>query len=124
MHKLLALAVLIGVPAAVHAQPSVVTVQLSNFKYSPAVLQLRSGVPTTLRLQNASGGGHNFTAPEFFAGARIDPKSAAFVHDGRVEVPGRSTVEINLVPAAGTYRLKCTHTLHSTFGMKGTISVR
>ena len=124
MYKRLIPVLLLGVSAAAHAQPAVVTVQLSNFSFTPNSIQLRAGAPTTLHLQNSAHGGHNFSAPKFFAAARIDPKSAAFVRNGAVEVPGGGAVNVTLVPAAGNYRLKCTHTLHSTFGMKGTILVR
>lgn len=123
MHIYLVSALLLGASIAAHAQPAVVTVQLSNFLFTPNSIQLRAGSQTTLRLQSASRGGHNFSAPEFFAAAKIDPGSAAYVRNGAVEVPGRGAVNITLVPAAGTYRLKCTHTLHSAFGMKGRIQV-
>ena len=124
MPRNLMFALLLGASAAVQAQPAVVTVRLSNFSFTPNSIQLGAGAPATLILQNASHGGHNFSAPEFFAAARIDPKSAALVRNGTVEVPGGGAVNVSLVPAAGSYRLKCTHTLHSTFGMKGTILVR
>jgi plastocyanin len=123
MHKVLISALLLGAAAAASAQPAAVTVRLSNFSFNPNTIRLKAGAPATLRIQNASRGGHNFSAPEFFAAARIDPKSAAFVRKGAVEVPGGRTVDVTLVPSAGTYRLKCTHTLHSTFGMKGMIFV-
>lgn len=106
------------------AQPAVATVDLANFSFTPAQLQLRANSPTVLQLRNNSSGGHNFSAPAFFAAARIAPASAALVQGGKVEIPKRSTVRIELVPAAGQYPLKCTHTLHSTFGMKGRIIVR
>jgi plastocyanin len=105
-------------------QPAAVTVDLANFKYTPSAIQLRAGVPTVMRFRNSSGGAHNFTAPAFFAAARMQPNAAALVRNGRVEVPGRATVELKLVPAAGKFPVKCTHTLHSAFGMKGTIFVR
>lgn len=124
MNKYLISVLLLGASVAVHAQPAVMTVALSNFSFSPNAIQLRAGVPTTLHLQNSSRGGHNFSAPEFFAAARIDPKSASYVRNGTVEVPGHGAVNVTLVPTAGSYRLKCTHTLHSTFGMKGNILVR
>ena len=123
MHKLLFLALLLGGPATAQA-PAAVAVQLSNFKFNPNAIQLSAGAPVVLHLQNASSGGHSFSAPEFFAAARIDPKSAALVHAGTVDVPGHATVDVSLVPSAGTYRLRCTHPLHSTFGMTGTINVR
>jgi plastocyanin len=123
MNKYLISALFLGASVAAHAQPAVMTVALSNFSFSPNAIQLRAGVPTTLRLQNASRGGHNFSAPQFFAAAKIDPKSASYVRNGTVEVPGHGTVNINLVPATGRYSLRCTHTLHSAFGMKGSIVV-
>jgi plastocyanin len=124
MPKYLIAALSLAVAAAAPAQPAVVAVELSNFSFSPASVQLRAGVPATLQLHNASGGGHNFSAPGFFAAARLDPRSAALVRNGRVEVPADGTVKLALVPAAGRYKLRCTHTLHSAFGMKGFILVR
>ncbi len=123
MNKYLISALLLGASVAAHAQPAVINVTLSNFRFSPNAIQLRAGVPTTFHLQNASHGGHNFSAPEFFAAAKIDPKSGSYVRNGTVEVPAGGTVNVTLVPAAGSYSLRCTHTLHSTFGMKGRIVV-
>jgi plastocyanin len=76
-----------------------------------------------LHLVNAASGGHNFAAPAFFAAARVDPRSAGAVRRGTVDVRGRSSVDVRLVPAAGRYRLRCTHMFHSTFGMNGEIVV-
>ena len=45
------------------------------------------------------------------------------VHDGKVNLPGKSTRIVHLIPAAGTYKVTCTHTLHAVFGMKGRIVV-
>ena len=123
MNKYLVSAFLLSASVGARAQPAAMTVALSNFSFSPNAIQLRAGVPTTLRLQNASGGGHNFSAPEFFAAARVDPKSASYVRNGTVEVPKHGTVNVTLVPATGRYSLRCTHTLHSAFGMRGSIVV-
>lgn len=125
MNRLLALPLfaLAALSPARAADPSVVQVTMTNFRFSPATLQLAAGAPTVLRLRNDAGGGHNFAAPAFFAAARIDPASAGLVHNGRVEVKAHSTVDVALTPEAGRYPLKCTHTLHSSFGMKGSITV-
>jgi len=123
MRHALAFGILLFIPAAATAQPASVAVQLSNFKFTPAAIHLKAAQPVTLHLQNASGSGHNFSAPQFFAAARIDPRSAAVVHNGTVEVKGHQSVDVSLTPAAGTYPLKCSHTLHAAFGMKGTIRV-
>jgi len=106
-------------PAAVGEQ----RVELSSFDFTPHDLHLRAGQPTTLVLANVASGGHDFAAPEFFAAARVDPNDAALIDEGEIEVPARSTRTVHLVPAAGIYKLTCTHTFHAAFGMKGTIVV-
>lgn len=109
-------------PPLAAAQPA--TVDMTNFKFTPAALNLRADVPTVLQFRNRSSGGHNYSAPAFFAAAKLDPASAGLVRAGRVEVPSHSTVQVTLTPAPGKYPVRCSHTLHSTFGMKGTILVR
>lgn len=118
------LSVLVAIGAAAAAVPNVAPVDMTNFKFNPSALQLHAGEHMVLQLRNASGNGHSFLAPAFFSAARIDPASAVMVRKGRVEVPARSVVSIGLTPAVGQYPLKCGHTLHSTFGMTGSITVR
>jgi uncharacterized cupredoxin-like copper-binding protein len=98
-------------------------VVLSNFDFTPHELHLRAGQPVALVLANSASGGHDFSAPEFFAAARIEPADAALVSEGEVDVPAGSTRTVHLVPAAGSYKLTCTHTMHAMFGMKGRIVV-
>ena len=98
-------------------------VELSNFDFAPKELHLHAGQPVALVLANVASGEHDFSAPEFFAAARIEPADAALVSRGEVEVPGKEMRTIHLVPAAGTYKLTCTHTMHAAFGMRGTIVV-
>ena len=45
------------------------------------------------------------------------------VRRGAVEVGSRRSVEVRLTPARGSYRLRCTHTFHTTFGMTGEIVI-
>ena len=105
--------------------PATVEVHLSNFKFAPQAIAFRRGQPYVLRLVNDSGGGHDFTAKEFFATAAIAQRDRAWVRDGEVEVPGGETREIHLTASkAGTYKLKCSHTFHKAFGMSGRIVVR
>ncbi|HEV7659801.1 MAG TPA: cupredoxin domain-containing protein [Allosphingosinicella sp.] len=118
-----ALVLLFVLPAAGHAAqgaPAVVEVRLGNFDFSPSAITLAAGRPMVLHLVNEGGGGHNFSAPQFFAAAA---DVSGPVRRGAVEVPGHHSVDIRLTPARGTYRLKCTHTLHSAFGMNGQITV-
>jgi plastocyanin len=117
---------LLAAPLAAQAPaPERVTVTLSSFAFAPATLTLRHGQPYVLRLENSAGGGHNFAAPEFFAAARIDPRDQPLLRRGAVEVEGKSAVDIRLVapPTPGRYALRCTHFLHTGFGMKGAIVV-
>lgn len=118
MHALL---IALLLPAAA-AQPvaRTVEVQLSNFDFRPNAIRLRSGEPIVLRLVNGGRGGHDFAAPEFFAAAS---GVSGPVSEGKVEVAGRRTAEVRLTPARGRYRLRCTHRLHTTFGMTGEIVV-
>ena len=100
-----------------------VDVTLSNFKFRPAVLHLRSGRPVLLHLTNASGGGHDFTAAKFFAAAEIRPEDRGAVRQGSVELEGHATRDIAVIPRAGRYPVKCTHTFHKFMGMSGEIVV-
>jgi plastocyanin len=119
----LALGILLYTPAAATAQPTTVAVQLSNFKFGPSAIHLKAAQPITIHLENASGSGHNFSAPQFFAAAKVEPRSAALIHNGTVELKGHQSVDLSLTPAAGSYPLKCSHSLHAAFGMKGKITV-
>lgn len=114
------LALLLIAPAALSAQQPAVEVQLSNFKFTPSTINLHAGQRVTLHLVNSAHGGHNFAAPEFFAAAS---DVSGPVDHGSVDVPGGQSVDVTLTPAHGTYRLRCTHTMHTAFGMSGSIVV-
>jgi uncharacterized cupredoxin-like copper-binding protein len=100
-----------------------VDVALSSFKYAPSTIHLRAGQPVVLHLANVSGGGHDFTAPEFFAAAQLRAGDRAAIKGGSVELRGKQSRDIALVPKAGRYRLKCSHTFHKSLGMTGEIVV-
>jgi plastocyanin len=97
-----------------------VEVQLSSFDFTPSTIHLRAGQPVTLHLVNSGNGGHNFSAPEFFAAAT---RVSGPVNRGTVEVSGHQSVDVTLTPAHGSYHLRCTHTMHTAFGMRGEIAV-
>ena len=96
-------------------------IDMANFRYAPKPIVLAAGKPVTLMFVNAAHGGHDFTARDFFARSRILAGSAP---SGRVELSGGETRSVTLVPSAGTYRVHCSHFLHSSFGMTDTIIVR
>jgi uncharacterized cupredoxin-like copper-binding protein len=111
--------------AAVGQSAPTVAVQLSNFKFAPSTIVLDHGRPYVLRLVNGANGGHDFTAAAFFAAAKVAPTDRRYIAEGEIEVPPGQAIQIHLTaPAAGRYKLKCSHSLHKMFGMSGTILVR
>ena|SRR5258706_12877893 len=101
-----------------------VEVVLSSYKFAPQALTLRHGQAYRLRLVNNGSRGHNFSAPAFFASARIDPADAMAVKNGKVEVAKGEARDIRLIPLrSGAYDLTCTRFLHAAHGMKGGITV-
>lgn len=124
MRALFLLPLILSAPVTATAQEAgrarTVEVQLSSFDFAPSRIRLRAGEPIVLHLVNTGRGGHNFAAPQFFAAAS---GVSGPVRNGKIEVAGLQSVDVRVTPARGTYRLRCTHTLHSTFGMTGSIIV-
>ena len=116
---LLVAILLITSPAAAQPMKSV-AVTLSNFNIAPATIHLAAGQPVRLVFTNASGGGHDFTAPDFFARASV--VSGPVAH-GEVDLAGHATATVTLTPARGSYKAKCTHFAHKMMGMSATIVV-
>jgi uncharacterized cupredoxin-like copper-binding protein len=112
----------LALPAVTAAQPAPQTVEitLSNFDFTPSTIHLHAGQPVVLHLVNSAHGGHNFAAPEFFAAAS---GVSGPVTNGKIEVHGNQSVDVHVTPARGHYHLRCTHTMHTAFGMSGEIEV-
>lgn len=125
MRSLLLLPLLLSAPVAATAQEAAgartVEVQLSSFDFTPSTIRLRAGQPIVLHLVNSASGGHNFSAPEFFAAATA---VSGPVRGGKIEIGGHQAVDVRLTPTRGTYRLRCTHPFHTAFGMTGEIDVQ
>jgi plastocyanin len=120
-HALLALALTATASAAAPAEQRV-DVALSNFKFTPSTIHLHHGQQYVLHL--TSTGGHSFEAKAFFAAATIAPADRATITDGKIELTSTRGADIHFTaPKAGSYPIKCTHTLHASFGMKGMIVV-
>jgi plastocyanin len=101
--------------------PPVQQIQLFSYGYSPGPIVLSAGQPVTLQFVNRAGKGHDFSAPEFFATARI---LAGSVKDGEVDLRGGESATVTLVPARGTYKVHCGHPFHALLGMHTHIVVR
>jgi plastocyanin len=96
--------------------PTTVTIALANYRYDPPTIRLRHGQPYVLHLVNRSGRKHNFVAPEFLVAAGAGRRA--------VEVSDGAVADIPIIaPAAGVYKVKCTHFTHALRGMKGNIIV-
>ena len=113
-----------GAASAQPAAPTVVTVQLSEYRYSPATIELTRGQSYVLRLTNSGRHAHDLAAKAFFQTVSLDPAAVSKVRDGNVEVGNGQSTDIAFVPnKAGSYEMHCTHPMHSMFGMKGQIVV-
>jgi uncharacterized cupredoxin-like copper-binding protein len=100
-----------------------VNIELSNFDFTPKTLPLQAGKPYRLHLTNTGSGGHNFSSPAFFRAATIAPEDATAVVKGGIDLKKGESRDVRVIPAKGRYKLKCTHFMHSAFGMKGEIIV-
>lgn len=130
MRIILSVACALGATAPASAQEpdwngaARVAVTLRNFKYEPPTITLEHGRPYLLHFDNKASGGHDFAARSFFAAATVARSDQGAVKDGTVELDGGESLDIRLIaPAPGRYAVRCTHFMHSTFGMKGEIVV-
>ncbi len=122
---LLLSAALLAAPALAQPAPAVrIDIALSSFKFAPEPIRLVHGRAYVLHFENRSGGGHDFTAKDFFVAATISPGDTAKVTEGEIALHGHESVDVRLIaPAAGTYSVKCGHFMHAMLGMKTQIVV-
>lgn len=117
--------VVLSAPALAQPAPERVEIDMSSFKYMPSTVALRHGQAYMLHFVNHSSGGHDFTAPAFFAAAQVSAADRGTVGNGAVKLGGHQVADVHLIaPAAGRYSVHCGHFMHSTLGMKGTIVVQ
>ena len=89
-------------------------------------------MPYRLHFTNTETKDHNFSAPQFFAAGQLAAEDQAKVKGGTVDVAaGQSKVVIHRHhgdsgrPGRITFSFDlCTHFMHSTMGMHGTITVQ
>jgi len=112
-------------PAAAPARTATITIALSNFKFTPSQVTLEHGQRYVLHLVNQAKGGHDLVAKAFFAAAKVDAADRAKMDRSGVDLEGGESVDIHLIaPPPGGYEMHCSHFMHSSFGMTGTIVVR
>ncbi|HEX4736874.1 MAG TPA: hypothetical protein VH331_04860 [Allosphingosinicella sp.] len=105
------------------AAPRPVDISLTSFKVTPDALHLKAGQPILLRVANDSGIAHDLTAPEFFSAAAIRPVDESRISGGKIAVGPHRNVIIAMIPGAGRFPMKCSHTIHKMLGMSGIIVV-
>lgn len=112
--------------AALAQAPEVVHVSLTSYAFTPSTITLKAGTAYRLHLTNDSGKTHDFTAAGFFEASTIAPQDKSKLEeDVEIEVEANQSADITLTPnRAGTYPLTCSHFMHTTLGMKGTIVVQ
>ena len=121
----LVLGAAVAMAGAAFAQPNVINIQLSEYKFAPLQLTLEHGQAYVLHLTNAGGKAHDLSAKAFFQTVALAPGSAAKVKDGGVDLDEGESADVALTPQKpGTYEMHCTHPFHSMLGMKGQIVVR
>jgi plastocyanin len=102
------------------ANAQAVEIDLDSYSFTPKSLHLKKDTPYRLHFVNKASKGHNYDAPEFFAALVVSPSDQAKVADGKVELGGGASADVKVVPSvAGTYSVRCSHFMHSTFGMTG-----
>ncbi|QPQ54824.1 cupredoxin domain-containing protein [Allosphingosinicella flava] len=106
------------------SQARQIEIVLANFEYRPKTLTLKAGEPVILTLRNRADNGHDFTARTLFRKAAVRSGDMRYIRDGSVEVPPGGHRSIGLIPAAGRYGVKCTHSFHHMLGMGGEIVVQ
>jgi uncharacterized cupredoxin-like copper-binding protein len=114
---------LIGSCCAAAADPVRVDVAMVDYRFSPDHLSLEHGVHYRLHLENHGKELHEFTAPTFFAAAKLDnPDALNREHTEVVVQPGQSKDVFFTPGAPGTYDLRCGD--HDWDGMMGGVTVR
>lgn len=107
-----------------------IEVALSEYAFAPESLAFEAGVPYRLILRNTGGGRHTFVSENFFKAIAVRKlitakKTQDYPYVQVIEVEPGATKELQFLPTRrGTYPLHCSVTLHETFGMEGTVTVR
>ena len=111
--------------AALAQAPSPIVITLSNYAFTPAALSLQAGATYQLHFTNSGSRDHSFSAPAFFAAAQIAADDQSKVKKGSVEVASGQTVDVTVTAGpAGTFPVECTHFMHKSMGMHGSIVVQ
>lgn len=101
-----------------------IELRIGGSRYYPATVQLAAGEPIVLRVTNLSDDTHVISARQFFDAAVVRPEDRSVVAGGAIDLEGRESRELALVPAAGRYELTCSQQWHEMMGEKAEIIVQ
>jgi len=102
-----------------------INISLTNYAFTPSTINLKAGTTYRMHFSNDGSKGHNFNAPEFFAGSQVARTDESKIDEGSVELDSGQAADITVTPSrAGTYSFDCTHFMHSMLGMHGKIIVQ
>lgn len=124
-YGMLLFATVLASAAMSRAEPKSITlsVNLIDDRFVPDHLVFQRGVRYRLHLENHGKDTHEFTAPTFFASAKIDNPDALNRERSEVVVQPGESKDIWLTPRRpGTYDLRCSD--HDWDGMVGGIVVQ
>lgn len=114
-----------GMGGAMAQTATPISVTLTDYAFTPGMLDLKTGATYQLHFVNSGSKDHNFSAPEFFAAAQVAADDQAKLSKGIVELGSGKSVDITVTPGqAGTYAVECTHFMHKMMGMHGNIVVQ
>ncbi len=119
----LAFAGLFACAAASHSETQNIDVTMVDYRFIPDHLTFEHDVHYQLHLENRGKETHEFTAPTFFATAKIDNPEA--LNRERTEIvmqPGETKDVFLTAHTPGTYDLRCAD--HDWDGMVGGITVK
>ena len=113
---------LVAGAAAPQSKPVTTDVTMIDYKFVPDHLVFKRDVQYRLHLENHGTETHEFTAPTFFATAKIDNPEALNRERTEIVVQPGETKDVFLTPGKpGTYDLRCAD--HDWYGMVGGITV-
>jgi len=105
------------------------TIELSEFAFTPADMALEAGQPYVITVMNVGAVKHEFTAGDFFGSVafrKAEDASGEFKAPAphEIEVFAGQEIEMYVIPTtAGSYQLVCEIEGHLEAGMSGTIEV-
>ncbi len=118
------------VKAADWSELKPITILMTDYAFSPAVLILHAGVPYKLRIENRGTVKHYFVSEAFFKA--IATRKVQSNTDGEIKAPYFSALEVfpgrsldlYFIPVRkGDYALRCTISGHAERGMVGQIAI-